>query len=196
MKKVHQMRKKTNTCYRFGSPKHKANFKSCHALGLTCRKCGKRDHYAKVFLANGQPEVHQLEEAELESDDYVLTVDPSDKHDRPCPRCIVKIQGTPINVQVDSGSPYTIIPKALYDSLFSECKLHKSDISPGRYGGSPIAIQGFFKATLQYKDRSGTNKVYVFKKGATILGWSAHSKLRIVLDPSCNDPVLQTLIRG
>ena len=82
---------------------------------------------------------------------------------------------------VDSGSPYTIIPKALYDSLFSECELHESDISPGGYGGSPIALQGFFKATLQYKDRCDTDKVYVSKKGATILGWSAQSKLRIVL---------------
>ena len=178
-----------SACYRCGSPKHKANFKSCPALGQTC---GKRDHYAKVCLAEGQPKVHQLEEVESESDNYVLTVDPSDKHDRPCPRCIVKIQDTPINVLVDSGSPYTIIPKALYDSLFSECKLHESDISPGGYGGSPIAIQGFFKAALQYKDRSDTDKVHVSKKGATILGWSAQSKLRIVLDPTCNDPVLQT----
>ena len=181
-----------NACYRWGSPKHKANFKTCPALGQTCRKCGNRDHYEKVCLADCQTKVHQLEEAESESDDYVLTVDPSDKHDRPCPCCIVKIQGTPINVLVDSGSPYTIIPKALYDSLFSKCKLHESDISPGGYGGSPIAIQGFFKAALQYEDRSDTDKVYVSKKGATILGWSAQSKLRIVLYPTCNDPVLQT----
>ena len=181
-----------NACYRCGSPKHKANFKSCPALRQTCRKCGKRNHYEKVCLADGQPKVYQLEEAESESDEYVLTVDPSNKHDRPCPRCIVKIQGTPINVLVDSGSPYTIIQKALYDSLFSECKLHESDISPGGYGGSPIAIQGFFKAVLQYKDRSDTDKVYVSKKGATILWWSAQSKLCIVVDPTCNDPILQT----
>ena len=57
-----------NACYRCGSPKHKANFKCCPALGQICRKCGKRDHYAKVCLAVGQPKVHQLEEAESESD--------------------------------------------------------------------------------------------------------------------------------
>ena len=118
-----------NACYRCGSPKHKANFKSCPALRQTCRKCGKRDHYAKVCLADGQREVHQLEEAESESDDYVLTVDPSDKHDRPCPRCIVKIQGTPINVLVDSGSPYTIIPEAqvshkiLWKLFITKCEM-------------------------------------------------------------------------
>ena len=68
--------------------------------------------------------------------------------------------------------------------------MHESDISPGGYRGSPYTIQGFFKAELQYKDRSDMDKVYVSKKGATILGWSAQSKL--VLDPRCNDPVLQT----
>ena len=36
------------------------------------------------------------------------------------------------------------------------------------------------------------DKVYASKKGVSILGWSAQSKLRIVLDPICNDPVLQT----
>ena len=51
-----------------------------------------------------------------------------------------------------------IIPKELYDSLFSKCKLHESDISPGSYGGSPIAIQGFFKAELQYKGHSDMDK--------------------------------------
>ena len=87
-----------NACSRCGSPKHKANFKSCPALGQTCRKCGKKDHYAKVCLGDGQLKVHKLEETESEHEDYVLTVDPSNKHDKPCPRCIVKIQGTPINV--------------------------------------------------------------------------------------------------
>ena len=70
--------------------------------------------------------------------------------------------------------------------------MHESDISPGGYGGSLIAIQGFFKAVLQHKDRSDMEKVYVSKKGATILGWSAQSNLHIVLDPTCNDPELQT----
>ena len=52
--------------------------------------------------------------------------------------------------------------------------------------------KAFFKAALQNKNRSDTDKIYVSKKGATILGWSAHSKLQIVLDPTRNDPVLQT----
>ena len=63
------------------------------------------------------------------------------------------------------------VQRALYNSLYSECELHKSDISPGGYRGSPIAIQGISKAALQYKDHSDTDKVYISKKGATILGF-------------------------
>ena len=46
----------------------------------------------------------------------------------------------------------------------------------------------FFRAMLQYEDRSDTDKVYVSKKCATIPGWSAQSKLLIFLDATCNDP--------
>ena len=91
-------------------------------------------------------------------------------------------------------SPYPIMPKALYDSLFSECELHKRDISQGGYGGSPIAIQGFFKAMLQHKDHFDTDKVYISKKGAPIFGCYGQCKLHIILDPTCNGPILQTNI--
>ena len=49
-----------NACYRYGSLKYKANFKSCPVLGQMCCKCGKKDHYAKVCLADDQPKVHNL----------------------------------------------------------------------------------------------------------------------------------------
>ena len=41
-------------------------------------------------------------------------------------------------------------------------------------------VRLFFKAALQYKDCSDTDKVYISKKGTTIIGWSAQSILRIV----------------
>ena len=71
---------------------------------------------------------------------------------------------------------------------FYECELHKRDSSQGSYGGSPIAIQGFFKAMLQYKDHVDTDK------GAPIFGCSGQCKMYIILDPTCNDPILQTNI--
>ena len=62
MRKVCPMR---NACYRCGSLKHKANFKSCPTL----------DHYSKVCFADGSK---PLEEAETGTKDYVLTIDMTD----------------------------------------------------------------------------------------------------------------------
>ena len=96
-----------------------------------------------------------------------------------------------MNILVDSGSPYTIMPDALYGNLFSQCEIYGSDIAPGGYGGTPINIRGYFNATLQYKGRTTEERVYVLRHGATILGWPTQAKLQIVLDPTQLQPVLQ-----
>ena len=45
-----------------------------------------------------------------------------------CPQCMVQIQGTAVNILVDSGSPYTIISN---ENLFADIELCDSDITPG-----------------------------------------------------------------
>ena len=50
------------------------------------------------------------------------------------PQCMVQIQGTAVNILVDSGSPYTIIPNELYENLFADIELCDSDITPGVMG--------------------------------------------------------------
>ena len=109
-----------------------------------------------------------------------------------CPQCMVQIQGTAVNILVDSGSPYTIIPNELYENLFADIKLCDSDIAPGGYVGTPIEMRGFFQATIQYKARKTEERVYVSMHGATILGWPTQAKLKIILDPAQIQPVLQT----
>ena len=149
-----------------------------------CRKCSKRDHYAKVCLADSQSKVHQLEEAESESKDYIFIEDLSDKHDRPCPRCIVKIQGTPINVLVYSGSPF----RTHRTTVFLLCANCMKAIFPQAVTEVRLLLYKVSQSRLQYKDCSNTDKVYVSKKGATTLELSAQSKLRIVLDPTFMTP--------
>ena len=75
------------------------------------------------------------------------------------PQCMVQIQGTAVNILVDSGSPYTIIPNELYENLFADIKLCDSDIAPGGYGGTPIEMRGFFPSndTIQSKENRRTS---------------------------------------
>ena len=77
--------------------------------------------------------VHVVEQSHNESQNYVLNVKEDSTKAQPnikCPQCMVQIQGTAVNILVDSGSPYTIIPNELYENLFAYTELCNSDISP------------------------------------------------------------------
>ena len=82
-------------------------------------------------------DVHVVEQSHDESHNYVLNVKDDNRKAQPnikCPQCIVQIQGTAVNILVDSGSPYTIIPNELYENLFADIELCDRDISPGVMG--------------------------------------------------------------
>ena len=193
----HYSRKKSNDkkckCYRCGSTQHKANYPQCPALQQKCRKCNKIGHFEKVCFSKGT-DVHVVQQSHNESENYVLNVKDNEKAQPniKCPQCMIQIQGTAVNILVDSGSPYTIIPNELYENLFADIQLCDSDIAPGGYGGTPIEMRGFFQATIQYKARKTEERVYVSMHGATILGWPTQAKLKIILDPAQIQPVLQT----
>ena len=82
-------------------------------------------------------DVHAVQQSHNESQNYVLNVKADNTKAQPnikCPQCMVQIQGTAVNILVDSGSPYTIIPNELYENLFADIELCDSDITPGVMG--------------------------------------------------------------
>ena len=140
-------------------------------------------------------DVHVVQQIHNESQHYVLNVKADNTKAQPnmkCPQCMVQIQRTAVQIFVDSCSPFTIIPKQLYENLFADIELCDSYITPGGYGGTPTETRGYFQATVQYKARKTEERVYMSMHGATILGWPTQAKLKIILDPAQIQPVLQT----
>ena len=181
-------------CYICGSTQHKANYPQCAALQQKCRKCNKIGHLEKVCFTK-RTDVHMVQQIHNESQHYVLNVKADNTKAQPnmkCPQCMVQIQRTAVKIFVDSGSPFTIIPKQLYENLFADIELCDSYITPGGYGGTPTETRGYFRATVQYKARKTEERVYMSMHGATILGWPTQAKLKIILDPAQIQPVLQT----
>ena len=85
-------------------------------------------------------DVHVVEQLHNKSQHYVLNVKADNTKAQPnikCPQCMVQLQGTAVNMLVDSGSPYTIIPNELYENLFADIELCDSNITPGGYGVHP-----------------------------------------------------------
>ena len=143
-------------------------------------------------------DVHVIKQSHNEPQNYVLNVKEDNTKAQPnikFPQCMVQIQGSAVNILVDSGSPYTIIPNELYEHLFADIKLCDSDITPGSYAGTPIEMRGYYQATEQYKARKPKKeRVYVSMHGATIMGWATQTKLTIILDPAQIQLVLQTTL--
>ena len=129
-----------------------------------------------------------VQQSHNESQNYMLNVNADNTKAQASiksPQCMVYIQGTAVNILVDSGYPYTI------KNLFGDIEHCDSDITPGGYGGTHnnIEMRGYFQATEQYTARKTEERVYVSMLGANILGWPTHSKLQIILDPSQIQPV-------
>ncbi|KAI0231429.1 hypothetical protein LSAT2_018184, partial [Lamellibrachia satsuma] len=94
----------------------------------------KIGHYEKVCFAK-RNNVHLVQQPDDKPYYYVLIIEKDEKAQTniKCPRCTVQIEGIEVNILVDSGSQYTIIPDALYGNLFSQCEIYGSDIAPGGY---------------------------------------------------------------
>ena len=120
------------TCYRCGSDGHLANSTTCPATSVTCNKCRKVGHFAKVCRAaqTRNREVREVENPEIDIPEViVLNTDHSalatDKI-----TCAVEIrsersQPSTVNLLVDTGSSVSILPRSIYTQYFRDIPLTK-----------------------------------------------------------------------
>ena len=95
--------------------------KNCPAVGQTCKKCGKRDHFARMCFTS-KKKVHEINDfkdsSEDESDEFfVYTMeDPkADKADEWFTH--LKTNGTEIQYKLDTGSQVNIITEQLFNKF-------------------------------------------------------------------------------
>ncbi|KAJ1128524.1 hypothetical protein NDU88_006902 [Pleurodeles waltl] len=98
------------------------------------------------------------------------------------PECRMKIGGVGIKVYADSGSPYFIINEEVWKTCFVNkvsSKLFPLDIDLEGYGSEKIDITGCRYFKFEFKNCSAYGKLYISKKGPSVLRLKDQKSLHI-----------------
>ncbi|KAJ1207042.1 hypothetical protein NDU88_002434 [Pleurodeles waltl] len=108
----------------------------------------------------------------------------------PRPTANFMIRGKGVQLMIDSGSLYTILPKKRFLQEWPAVSLLPKDISPGGYQGEKIDIMGYMWAKIEFGERHINGKVYIADSGPPILGWHHQYDLDIKIDPRAQENVM------
>ena len=142
-------------CYRCGKTGHVSDH--CRFREATCHSCGKIGHISPVCRSRrkergAQPtrkekekpkETNHLVAADSASDDSPLfTLRDSNSH--PPISFKLKLDGTDIDMELDTGAAMSLISEATRDSLFSTVELRPSDVVLRTYTSEVVSVVGEF----------------------------------------------------
>eukprot|EP00795_Rhopilema_esculentum_P004164 gene4164-biopygen11942 len=162
------------------------NSKDCRVTkGRKCMKCGIMGHFAKCCKTQNpkKPENHQVRASkvttESSSDDETSVFKIGSKERPVYP---VYIDGTPINMLIDSGSTLNIIDETSFQKLPKEPQLESSKTKIFTYlGKEPLKLKGTFRAKAEAFGKETQAKFYVTKgSGGALLGQKTAEKLDIL----------------
>ncbi|XP_037502541.1 uncharacterized protein LOC119376955 [Rhipicephalus sanguineus] len=146
----------------------------CPARRATCNKCGKKGHFAVVCRASKQLSVVELGAVCSNSEERAKFVD-------------IKVDGTPLRFKVDSGAEVTVVPST-FSGIPPYLEPPEGELSGP--AGQPLDVLGTFTATLQWKNKSATQRLYVLRSQVMpLLGFPAIQELGVV---KFVDPVVET----
>lgn len=172
-------------CFRCGSSAHIANAPDCPALKITCRKCNKIGHFAKVCKSSDKP-------AKKVSVVTVLGID--SPHAAEKITCAVTVNAKshshPVELVVDTGAAVSIITESFYRQHFSDVPLTEPAVKLVSYTKSDIPVLGCLSATVQHDSTTAPAKLYVAKQtGTAVLGMDLFRALKLsIVDNAVQSP--------
>ncbi|XP_069106252.1 uncharacterized protein [Argopecten irradians] len=149
-----QSRQTSNTCS-YCAMVHRGNLSP--ARGQTCRKCGKRNHFAKAckskqkFTDKPTQQVNVVEHIEHEL--FIDSVECNEGNTWIAP---LEIQGNLIPLKIDTGSDVNIIPKNEFDKMRNKPRIHKTKLKLTAYNAGPIEAIGQCLCEVKHKNKKHT----------------------------------------
>ncbi|VDI74334.1 Hypothetical predicted protein [Mytilus galloprovincialis] len=181
--KVNSYQQKLITCYRCNKQGHKAD--TCRFKDQTCHKCKKKGHIqaacrSKMIKRN----VHSLNADDSQNDEFGIYTVFANKDTQKGNNDVgiytvnsktkeitvdVKIDNKSVEMEVDTGSALSIIPKKEFDQMFPNRKLDSTDVILRTFSGEKFKPLGVTAVNVNYNDQSEVLSLYVVQKGGGIL---------------------------
>lgn len=175
------------TCFRCGSDAHLANV--CAHKDTICSHCKKKGHLKRVCISftsatammrrstlaskhskfNANMVEQEEEEASEDSDNEVVneicTIDVCKLEGNGSPLSKIfldlSVNDVPIQFEVDSGSPVSLISLGDKVRCFKDLPLHESNIELRSYCGSKIEVYGTVSANVAYHGENNNLRLFV-----------------------------------
>ncbi|KFD47218.1 hypothetical protein M513_11925 [Trichuris suis] len=169
-------------CFRCGSTRHLANATECRARKVQCNNCQKLGHFAKIETSK------QLQHARSKRSSSVqmLEVGQLNTIDGIYVTLQVACSNTyrPLRCMVDTGSPVSIIPRALWQKTFASVSLRPPSVLLTSYCKGLVPVLGCFDADVKFKGKSAHTTFDVAQYGKPLIGMDLISALNIAIHGS------------
>ena len=174
------------TCYKCGGAFPHSRGRLCPAVGKSCNKCGRLNHFASQ--CRGENRSVRATRVDSSSDEDLV----SNLGEVKCigsvveRACLVRISSKegPIDFNPDTGADVSIIDKSSFAQLNPSPRLSGTNIRLMSYGASkPLSILGCYKTELSVGGKTTEERIFVSRdhnKGVSLLSQPASVALGLI----------------
>ena len=160
----------------------------CPALGKTCKKCHKRDHFAQMCMTKRRDKkVHQLQDTDEDYYDFdalfVGRIDCSKKKSKTTDLFTEKLSilNTEIQFQLDTGAKCNVLSITDFKKLKLSTALQKADTTLRSYSGHRIEPKGMIKLPVKFRDVEHTVQFYIVEtKSQSVLSGETSEEIGLL----------------
>ncbi|MCG7879803.1 MAG: hypothetical protein N0C90_26270, partial [Candidatus Thiodiazotropha endolucinida] len=186
----HKQQRRTATstkknCTRCGYESH-PDGKTCPAMGKTCSKCSKKNHFAQCCKSSKASvnEISHTHGETISSDDsdfFVETIDTDLETNQAFVSVLLGPGKLPTQFKLDTGSQVNVLPESIFGRLKYKAPLQKPERQLSAYTGDKLDVRGRCTLKVRYKEQDFDIEFYIVStKSSPILGMKSCLELELI----------------